>query len=178
MNAVVIYLLVYAFSNLGAFAVIIAVSRKTSSGEISSFGGLFSYAPGHGVLMTVFLASLAGIPPFGVWIAKFKPSRRCSTPATTSAYVLACIAAVNTVIVRGVLPARCCAEMWMKPVPDGDIAPIKPPQPICAALGISRHRHGRARHPPRPRRRVRRSPATSPAPSPAGLTGSSSSLVR
>ena len=33
-------------SNLGAFAVVIAVSRKTHSGEICSFGGLFSYAPG------------------------------------------------------------------------------------------------------------------------------------
>ena len=32
--------------NLGAFAVVIAVARKTRSGEISSFGGLFQYAPG------------------------------------------------------------------------------------------------------------------------------------
>ena len=41
-----IYLLIYAFSNLGAFAVVIAVSRKTHSGEISSFGGLMSYCAG------------------------------------------------------------------------------------------------------------------------------------
>ena len=47
LKSVVIYLLIYAFSNLGAFAVIIAVSRKTHSGEISSFGGLMSYAPVH-----------------------------------------------------------------------------------------------------------------------------------
>ena len=32
--------------NLGAFAIIIAVARKTRSGEISSYGGLFEYAPG------------------------------------------------------------------------------------------------------------------------------------
>ena len=48
LKSVVIYLLIYAFSNLGAFAVVIAVSRKTHSGEISSFGGLMSYAPGMG----------------------------------------------------------------------------------------------------------------------------------
>ena len=62
LNAVVVYLLVYAFMNLGAFAVVIAVSRKTNSGEISSFGGLFSYAPGMAVALTVFMASLAGDP--------------------------------------------------------------------------------------------------------------------
>ena len=45
---------------------------KTRSGEISSFGGLMSYAPGMGLLMTIFLASLAGVPPLGVWIAKLQ----------------------------------------------------------------------------------------------------------
>ena len=57
--------------NLGAFAVVIAVARKTRSGEISSYGGLFSYAPGLATAMTIFLVSLAGIPPLGGWIAKF-----------------------------------------------------------------------------------------------------------
>ena len=46
MKAVVVYLLIYGFTNLGAFAVVIAVARKTRSGQISSFGGLVSYAPG------------------------------------------------------------------------------------------------------------------------------------
>jgi len=76
LRAVVIYLLIYAFSNLGAFAVIIAVARRTGSGEITSFGGLMSYAPALGVLMTIFMASLAGIPPLGIWIAKLQSFRR------------------------------------------------------------------------------------------------------
>ncbi|MFZ9397453.1 MAG: NADH-quinone oxidoreductase subunit N, partial [Ilumatobacteraceae bacterium] len=75
LQAVVVYLLVYAAMNLGMFAVVIAAARTTRSGEISSFGGLFSYAPGLGVLMTIFLASLAGIPPLGGWIAKFAAFR-------------------------------------------------------------------------------------------------------
>ena len=66
-----VYLVIYAATNLGAFAVVIAVARKTRSGEISSYGGLFSYAPGLATLMTIFLASLAGIPPLGGWYAKF-----------------------------------------------------------------------------------------------------------
>src|SRR5205823_4154028 len=63
ITASVVYLLIYAAMNLGAFAVVIAVARKTRSGEIASYGGLFQYAPGLTVLMTIFLFSLAGVPP-------------------------------------------------------------------------------------------------------------------
>ena len=98
MKAVVVYLLVYAFTNLGAFAVVIAVSRTTRSGKISSFAGLINYAPGQAVLMTIFLASLAGIPPLGGWIAKFNVFRAVLDAGTTAAYVLAVIGAVNTAI--------------------------------------------------------------------------------
>jgi NADH-quinone oxidoreductase subunit N len=135
LKSVVIYLLIYAFSNLGAFAVIIAVSRKTQSGEISSFGGLMSYAPGLGLLMTIFVASLTGIPPFGIWIAKLQSFKTLLDAGDNAAYVLAIIAAVNTVI-SAAYYMKVLREMWMKPVPDGDTTPIVPPQPVWAALGI------------------------------------------
>ena len=41
----VVYLVIYGFTNLGAFAVVIAVARKTRSGEISSYGGLIRTHP-------------------------------------------------------------------------------------------------------------------------------------
>ena len=135
LKAVVIYLLIYAFSNLGAFAVILAVSRKTHSGEISSFGGLLSYAPGMTILMTVFLASLAGIPPLGIWIAKLQAFKTLLDAGGGAAYTLAVIAAVNTVIAAAYY-MKILREMWMNPVPDGDTTPIVTPQPIWAALGI------------------------------------------
>lgn len=135
LKSVVIYLLIYAFSNLGAFAVIIAVSRKTHSGEISSFGGLMSYAPGLGLLMTIFLASLTGVPPLGIWIAKLQSFKTLIDAGETSAYVLATIAAVNTVVAAAYY-VKVMREMWMKPVPDGDTTPITPPAPVWAALGI------------------------------------------
>ncbi|MEY2975731.1 MAG: NADH-quinone oxidoreductase subunit [Actinomycetota bacterium] len=136
LRAVVIYLLIYAFSNLGAFAVIIAVARRTRSGEISSFGGLMSYAPGLGVLMTIFLASLAGIPPLGIWIAKLQAFRALIDAGSTAAYVLAIIAAVNTVVAAGYY-MRVLRQIWMAPVPDGDTTPIVAPQSIWLALGIT-----------------------------------------
>jgi NADH-quinone oxidoreductase subunit N len=137
LKAVVVYLLVYGFMNLGAFAVVIAVARRTHSGEIKSFGGLFSYAPGLATLMTIFLASLAGIPPLGGWIAKFNAFRAVLDAGETWAYVLALIGAVNTVI-AATYYVRVMREMWMNPVPvDADISPIRTPAPVALALGIT-----------------------------------------
>ena len=130
------YLLVYGFTNLGAFAVVIAVARKTRSGEISSYGGLITYAPGLAVLMTLFLASLAGIPPLGGWIAKFNVFKTVLDAGTNPAYVLAVIGAVNTAIAAAYY-LRVMREMWMSDVPDGDRTPIVTPPPIAAALAIT-----------------------------------------
>jgi NADH-quinone oxidoreductase subunit N len=136
MNAVMVYLLVYAFMNLGAFAVVIAVSRKTHSGEISSFGGLFGYAPGLAVAMTILFASLAGIPPLGGWFAKFNAFKAVLDAGTTAAYVLAAIAAVNTVIAAAYY-MRVLRVVWMDDAPDGDTSPVNPPAPVVAALAIT-----------------------------------------
>ena len=91
LTAMVTYLIVYAAMNLGAFAVVIAVSRKTRSGEISSYGGLLSYSPVLATLMTIFIAPLAGIPPLGGWIAKFSAFKAVISAETTWAYALALI---------------------------------------------------------------------------------------
>ena len=85
--------------------------------------------------MTLFLASLAGIPPFGIWIAKLQAFKTLLDAGGSAAYTLAVIAAVNTVIAAAYY-MKILREMWMKPVPDGDITPIDTPQPIWAALGI------------------------------------------
>ena len=135
LKAVVVYLLIYAGTNLGAFAVVIAVSRKTRSGEISSFGGLFSYAPGLAVMMTLFLASLAGIPPLGGWYAKFGAFKAVVDAGGGWGYSIAIIGAVNAVIATAYY-ITVMREMWMKPVLDGDVTPIKVPAPLVAALTL------------------------------------------
>jgi len=136
LKTVVVYLLVYASTNLGVFAIVIAVSRKTRSGEISSFGGLINYAPGLTLLMTFFLASLAGIPPFGGWFAKLNAFRAVLEAGTGWGYAIAIIGAVNTVIAFGYY-GNLMREMWMKPVPDGDMTPVRTPPALTAALGIT-----------------------------------------
>jgi NADH-quinone oxidoreductase subunit N len=136
LRAVVVYLIVYAATNLGMFAVILTVSRKTRSGEISSLGGLFSYAPALGVLLTIFLASLAGIPPLGGWIGKFAAFQALLTDASPWAYALAIIGAVNSVIAFGYY-GNIMREVWMRPVPDGDTTRIVTPSSLQIALGIT-----------------------------------------
>ncbi|MCU1449683.1 MAG: proton-translocating NADH-quinone oxidoreductase, chain [Acidimicrobiales bacterium] len=135
-TASVVYLLIYAAMNLGAFCIVIAVARKTRSGEITSYGGLFEYAPGLTVLMTIFLFSLAGVPPLaGAW-AKIFVFRSVLDSGTASAVALGVIAAVNAVIALFYY-ANIARLMWMSPVPDGDRTAIRVPAPLSAALGLN-----------------------------------------
>jgi NADH-quinone oxidoreductase subunit N len=136
LRSVVVYMLVYAATNLGMFAVIIAVSRKTRSGEISSWGGLFSYAPGLAVLATIFLASLAGIPPLGGWIGKFTAFQSLLSSGTGWGYALALIGAVNSVVAFGYY-GTIMREMWMKPVSDGDTTRVVVPGSLGLALAMT-----------------------------------------
>jgi NADH-quinone oxidoreductase subunit N len=135
-TATIVYLMIYAAMNLGAFSVVIAVARKTRSGEISSYGGLLSYAPGLTLLMTIFLFSLAGIPPLGGWFAKLYIFRAAIDAGTPSAVVLAVIAGVNSVIALFYY-ANIAKEMWMNPAPDDDRTPVRVPPALATALGLT-----------------------------------------
>ena len=136
LRSVVLYMIIYAATNLGVFAIILAVSNKTRSGEVSSYGGLFSYAPALGVLMTLFLASLAGIPPFGGWIAKFVAFQSLIQSQSAWGYALAIVGAVNSVVAFGYY-GNVMREIWMRPVPDNDITAISVPGSLKLALVIT-----------------------------------------
>ncbi len=97
-QAVVIYILIYGAMNLGAFAAVIAAARRTRSAEIPSYAGLGRTSPAVAVMFTLFLFSLAGVPPLAGWFAKFVMFRAVFDANTTAAVVLGVIAAVNSVI--------------------------------------------------------------------------------
>lgn len=136
MSAVVIYLLVYGAMNLGAFAVVIAVARRTRSAAITSYGGLFQTSPGLAVMMTAFMASLAGIPPLAGWFAKFAMFRAIVDAGSGWAIGLAVVAAVNSVIAF-VYYFRVIVQMWFQPVATEERSPIQIPQPLAVAIGLS-----------------------------------------
>jgi NADH-quinone oxidoreductase subunit N len=70
--AVVAYLIVYLFMNLGAFGCLALVYWATGSETSDAFRGLRRRAPWLAVAMAVCLFSLIGLPPLGGFIAKFK----------------------------------------------------------------------------------------------------------
>ena len=71
ISALLFYGVAYAFMNLGAFAVIAALQKRTGvTSSLGTFAGLGRREPMLGVLMTLFLLSLTGIPPTAGFFAK------------------------------------------------------------------------------------------------------------
>lgn len=95
MSAVLYYLLAYAFTNLGAFAVTLAVTNDHGSNDLEAFKGLSKRSPGLALAMTVFLLSLAGIPPLAGFIGKFYVF---AGALENGFYLLAIAAAINSAI--------------------------------------------------------------------------------
>jgi NADH-quinone oxidoreductase subunit N len=69
--AAVTYILIYGVMTLGAFGVVIAMARESAGLLIEDFSGLIRRAPVLALSMTVFMVSLAGIPPTAGFWAKF-----------------------------------------------------------------------------------------------------------
>lgn len=70
-DAILLYLSIYLFMNLGAFAVVQIVVDAGGSEDISAFRGLGYRMPFAALTLGVFLFSLAGIPPLAGFIGKF-----------------------------------------------------------------------------------------------------------
>ena len=71
LEALLFYGAAYAFMNLGAFAVVAALQKRTGvTSSLATFAGLGRREPLLGILMTLFLLSLTGIPPTAGFFAK------------------------------------------------------------------------------------------------------------
>ncbi len=130
--AILIYLLVYTFMNLGAFAVITSLRRRNIIGDqIDDMAGLYSKAPTEAVLMLVFLLSLAGIPPLaGFWGKYFI----FLALIQTGHYILASIGVLYSVIALYYY-IRIANAVLMKPAVDPE--PVKLSPGMRLALGIT-----------------------------------------
>lgn len=132
LTAVAIYLLVYTFMNLGAFAVVIMMRRKDIIGEeIDDLSGLMQRAPGPAVLMLIFLLSLTGIPPTAGFIGKYFIFLAL---IETRHYVLA-VLAVAYAVVALYYYFRIVVAMFMKqPL---DTVPLATSPGLSVALGVT-----------------------------------------
>jgi NADH-quinone oxidoreductase subunit N len=70
--SLMLYLMIYALMNLGAFGVVIILRKGGMRGEdIADFTGLAKKNPVAAVIMLIFMFSLAGLPPTAGFVAKF-----------------------------------------------------------------------------------------------------------
>ncbi len=95
INGVLLYLFAYLFTNLGAFAVVIAIETSTGKVELKDYSGMVRRSPWLAVLLAIFLLSLAGIPPTGGFLGKLYVF---GAAVYREMWVLLAIAAINTVI--------------------------------------------------------------------------------
>jgi NADH-quinone oxidoreductase subunit N len=97
--AIVFYLTAYGFMTVGAFAMLAAVGRGDAEGErgytLAEWAGMGWRRPMIGVAMTLFLFSLAGIPPTGGFLGKYVIFKAA---VNADQIMLAIVMAVNAAI--------------------------------------------------------------------------------
>jgi len=129
--ASIAYLLIYAFMEMGAFSTAVAYGR-TGGYFVDDYAGLGYRAPGLAVVMTVFLFSLAGIPPLAGWAAKLFIFRAV---IDGHEYYLAAAMAVNTVIALFYY-AKVVRLMFFEPAGDGPVG-VRVPLLLQATITVS-----------------------------------------
>ncbi len=96
INGLMIYIFGYIFTNVGAFLLLLPIEKKSGgSTDMDQFDGLATRSPAVALLMSLFLISLAGIPPTAGFIGKFYVF---AAVINQQMIVLGALAAVNTII--------------------------------------------------------------------------------
>ena len=115
------YLVTYAITSFGAWAVVIALEKPEGKGlEISDFAGLGRKRPLLGAAMTVFMLSLTGMPPTLGLIGKFYLFRT----AIEGGYIGLAIIGVLTSLVSAYYYLRVVVTMYMR---EGDAETSREP---------------------------------------------------
>jgi len=95
VEGVLYYIFAYALMNLGAFGCVVLVSNSIGSDDIEDYAGLYKKDPASAFMLTIFLLSLAGIPPLAGFFGKFL----VFAAAIESKFILlAIVGALNSVI--------------------------------------------------------------------------------
>ena len=131
LQAALVYLVIYALMDLGAFAAAVSFARRGGTYFIGDYAGLWQRGPAQATLMAAFLVSLAGTPPLAGFWAKFFVFQ-----ATIEADVawLAVVMGVNTVIAIWYYLA-VVKKMFFEPAEVEDA--VEPPLLLRAAMGLA-----------------------------------------
>ena len=124
MQAMLFYLAVYCFMNLGAFLVVIAVAERTGSERIEAFRGLGRRAPLLAGAMAIFLFSLTGLPPLAGFIGKFYLFYALLQKGGLGYLLLAVVGGLNSVVALFYY-ARVLRAMYLSE-PEGEPVAVRP----------------------------------------------------
>jgi len=127
------YLLSYTLMNIGAFAVIILVSRKKDAYlSIYDYSGLGFQYPGLAAAMSVFLFGLVGMPPTAGFIGKFY----IFSSAVEAGYIWLVIIGVMNSLISVYYYLRVTVLMYMRPS-EADLGPVKVSPAMATAIVIT-----------------------------------------
>ncbi len=132
LSSMMTYLMIYAFMNMGAFAVIIMLRTEGFTGDkITDYEGLAKTHPFLAVLMLIFMFSLTGIPPTAGFIGKLY----VFMSAINAGYTWLVIVAVVFSVISAYFYLRIIMYMYMKE-PKVEVATSQSGT-LVAALGVT-----------------------------------------
>ena len=133
IQAMLIYMVVYVFMQLGAFAVVVMMRRKDIVGdELKDLSGLYFRNPIAAVAMLLFLLSLGGIPPTAGFMGKFW---LFGAAIDAGFYWLAIIAVANSAVSLYYY-IRVVVFMWMKEEAVGSPIIVQPALAVTLVIGV------------------------------------------
>jgi NADH-quinone oxidoreductase subunit N len=126
------YLMIYAFMNMGAFAVVISLRREGFAGEdLRDYAGLARSHPLSSALMLIFMFSLTGIPPTAGFVGKFYVFME----AIYAGYLPLVIIAAIFSVVSAFFYLRVVMYMYMKE-PEGEVE-LSMSRPVGISLAVT-----------------------------------------
>jgi NADH-quinone oxidoreductase subunit N len=126
---ILFYLVAYAFTNLGAFGVLAALSAPDRPhDDVRDFAGLGHERPGLAALLTVFLLSLAGFPPTVGFVAKWY----IFSAAVQEGLIALAVLGVLTSVISVFFYLRIVVQMYMSE----ESRPARPAVPRVAMAGM------------------------------------------
>jgi NADH-quinone oxidoreductase subunit N len=132
--SVVLYILIYGVMNLGVFAVVVGMAREAPGLLISDFAGLGRRAGALAGCMTLFLVSLAGIPPLAGFWAKFVIFRTAIAAGGVGPW-LAGAMVINSVISL-VYYLAIVRAMYFEPLQE-PVRPVRLPALVGAVVAVA-----------------------------------------
>lgn len=133
VTGALLYLMIYAFTQLGAFAVVVLLRRTAVIGdELKDLAGLYASHPGAAAAMLVFMLSLGGIPPTAGFMAKLWVF---GAAIDAGYFWLAVIAVLNSALSLYYY-VRVVVYMWITP-PDASVVPLHVSAGMAAVLIVT-----------------------------------------